>query len=380
MMQLLHTCTSFPVACTRVFIVLATICTPGLVDAGDVPSAVRTDWQTRRAGLRGAKIELKTQVTVKAGSKGPSRKDPNVRLPVTDHVYEELRTLWVDLESGRFRRDIRGQSFMRGGIDAFRPDYESQIFDGKSVGLETLHKENTSEIYTPSETQPELTLFTAGELRVMLTPDDIPALSALGICIPFWKRKEAASLLDDAVANPSYFSVSKGKSSDLLLRASGPRQGDFEEWRIPPDSLSAPASVRVFDVGKPWFVVDIEYGLTQDAAWPKSWTFNRLLDRQATDLTRRTVVLKVERNPQFPQDVFEIPLAGKRVIIKDQQLYRQGEDGVLQPFQFPRPGSRVEQSTVMPGGWLLIAAVVVAALLTGISSRSWFLGASRKQP
>src|SRR5688500_6043126 len=89
-------------------------------------------WSNRREGLRSAKLGMKTSVTVKAGSKGPSTKDSKVFLPINDVTYDEHSTLLVDLTKGRLRRELRGQRFVHGGgLDTFRPYVEYEIFDSK---------------------------------------------------------------------------------------------------------------------------------------------------------------------------------------------------------------------------------------------------------
>lgn len=319
--------------CTRMICGFLALC--AAFARAELRDDILADWEHRRAGLQSAKFELSTKVTIKAGSKTISQNANAQPLPPMDVTYDEHESILIDLTTatGRIRREVRGKQFMHGGgLDCFRPSVEFQIFDGKAVGFVDPHDENVSEIYTPSITQPEVTIDSEGQLQKMLPTSSFPVFAGLGICIPFWKRKEAASLLDLAQSRKSFL-FPKGAAQvngDILLRAGRGDGDNVEEWRIRKHLTSAPTSIRVFGHGKPWILVDIEYDNSKPAM-PKRWTTTRLKDRLHADLIKVSEMVAFQRNCEIPKDAFIIPIEGQRVIIKDKRLYRANEDGKFIP-------------------------------------------------
>jgi hypothetical protein len=286
----------------------------------------------------------------KAGSK-----DPNKVLPANDVAYDEHETIWVDLTVGRLRRHVDGQTFMHGGgMDKFRPSVEHQIFDGKAVGFVDPRTENESAVYRPSSTQPELVIHSDGELQRMLPISDSPILASIGIFVPYWKRKEVTSILDNAQNSLLYVfpATPSPTAREVSLRARGPKEGDTEEWCIRPDLASAPTSIRVFNSGKPRLIVEVEYN-GDSPPMPKRWTATHFGDRSTPDFIKVSDLVSYEPNAEVTEEMFTIPIEGKKVIVKDGKMYRV-EGGKLIPTT-RQELRRLEKSASMsrtPGGFI----------------------------
>ena len=151
----------------------------------DVVKQVLDAWQKRRKAMKSVMYKVDGLETYPKGSMTEDTPQAHPRMrknfPPNDVTFPTRTEYMIDFPKGKIRKERR-EHILHEPLAEFCPRTRIQLFDGKKVTLYEPREENTSELYTPSENQPELLLYKEkGGTRFILRTDDYPILFAHGL-------------------------------------------------------------------------------------------------------------------------------------------------------------------------------------------------------
>jgi hypothetical protein len=256
---------------------------------------------------------------------------------MSDASYDFQQTVYIDRVKGRIRRNFRS-SMWNSSTNQLNPSVGYEIFDGQQYARIKPHADNTSDLYKPSENNPEMYLYTSANrefLDHLLTPTNLPIYYSLGFVFPYRQRSELRSLTALRAKHDSFlWRKPRGGEMELLLTGKGPRLS--EELRVRPDWQGAVTSLKVHHDDQPFFSMEIEYDQSSTPRMPTTWAYTSYVPGSFTKCRLQSY----EFETALDDELFRIPFEGMKIIVKDRRYYQVNPDGtlVLHPRNFRPDG------------------------------------------
>jgi hypothetical protein len=289
-------------------------------------------------------------------------------VPAQDESYPLRFALSVDFDKG-FVRNEEASWILNGSNGKFQPYKRVWLYDGDVARRLEPRVENTSEVYTPSEYQPELYLNSEKQTRAMfLNHTEYPVFFACGVV------GAVRDIAPGTLRLPPYKDFLRlqgrgriGERSCVILRTA-PETGLplYRDYWVDADRGGAILRYTVWSHDRILFQTDIEYEEGQPGGWrPKRWV-EALYEGGSIWRAENLEVTEWSLNPEIPPKEFQVQLRPGMIVNdnRDNKFYRVDTDGqTLNELAFRRDGQWVE--TVRPRRswfWWLFGACVVLGL------------------
>lgn len=270
-------------------------------------------WRERRERVRTLRARLVQEVLIPKGSIAPlvptAEKGP---IPSTDYRFDETVTILLDLESNRFRKERRGQTYQH-DLGRFRPDFEGIIFDGERFSAYFPKEEQVGDGYFPLPTDVDASIgttdlgdySTSSAFGVM----ERPVFWACGIVNIAPDARRLQESLEPTQLREHGGAV-LGERSCVVLRLTSkttPTKGSDELWVDLEQNSAIPRWLTYRD-GRLWRQIDCSYENKLDDWLPTRWKVTRYGSSGAVGRAVTITVREWQINSAVESSEFVLPL------------------------------------------------------------------------
>jgi outer membrane lipoprotein-sorting protein len=331
------------------------------------------DWQKRQERIQTIRYKLAGEHLIAKGSLGDDYGRPTTPPSPPHDIRCPFERLYLfDFTTGLYRIEVSEKIYVSKDKQVYLRSSVT-VFDGREVRTLCPRQENSSFLFAPGNSNPDMVISTGNMRGVGFDTRYLPLFFAQGVVRT--SEDEIVSGRFKRLPAMDYFHVHGSGSlagrSCLVLRTETLQMGtsSFDELWVDPGRDSAIVRYLTYSAGKPFNDSVIQYGKTTEGWLPQSWTFTTFTGPK-TDYTEKVTVQKIDLNPQVSQAEFHLepepgmlvqefhhgespnPLFTPRAEIKS---YRAGDLAAKIPFIGGMEGKRW---TI----WWLILATAVAGL------------------
>ena len=289
---------------------------PGETDA---VKKVLEAWQKRRKAMKTVayKVEGVDHYAKGSMTEDSPQAPPLLRkeYPPEDKSFPIRVEYMINFTEGKIRKERRF-SILSVPLGGFRPKTSIQLFDGQKATLYEPRDENTSEVYTPVSSQPELRLYkNKGGRSFILMNEEYPILFAHGVPPAYNTGIDVTGYFDKTL-DPSLFRYHErgtiGDRGCIIIRTVPEvgRGGAFNEFWVDLERDGAVLRWQAYRQGTATTRHEISYHLVDRNWLPQSWHFDRFATQNGHQLFIRGQqmnVVDIKIDPSFSSATFTVP-------------------------------------------------------------------------
>jgi hypothetical protein len=313
----------------------------------DVVKQVLAAWQKRRQAIKTVAYKVEGVETYVKGSMTENSPEAHPRLrkdfPPKDVSFPKRMAYAFEFSTGKVRKEQRDH-ILNISLGAFVPKTQYILFDGKTTKIHTPRAENTSELYTPSEAQPDLWVYPTGT-HFVLDQNDYPILFAHGYP-HFYNRAIDPVGYFERPLQPSVLRFHQrgaiGDRACVIVRSvqEAGKYGLFDEFWVDLERDGAILRWQAYSRGRVYIRHEIRYRQAERHWLPESWQFDLdALDDGRNQFTtgERMKVTAVQIAPGFSSSLLTVPLK-QGMVVRDAYTSEGGrfvvgtDDRTLVPF------------------------------------------------
>lgn len=305
--------------CAIVFCLILVASSPA--QTGSDASVVRQvldAWQRRRTAMKSVAYTIEGVQTHGKGALTTKEADAAPNLKTTfppDDLPLDMKVVYTfDFKEHKARIETTDYILMM-GMGVFVPGKRTAFFDGHDTTLVTRREDNTSDLYTPIPSQPDMHVYKGGT-RHLFFRESYPILAAHGIIEPYSGTMDEAKMFDESIDASLFrfqqWSTLEGRKCAIVrTKPEAGELGVFEEFWVDLERESAILCWKLIRGGNVTSQLLITYQQVEGNWLPRSWQYDLYALRRGTTpkymRTDRMKVIDIQIDPPLTRRDFIAP-------------------------------------------------------------------------